>query len=150
MVGVSVASECEHAVQVRDAFALLHRMAEGTLMSRMSEGPPGSCWSTGAESCRTCRSRVAAQPLGLSRTTVEAWWTGGVLVSAHQRLRHEVTMDDDLAELGGRAGHEQLRLARGLWMIRSHLVGHEVQDQANTTRAGSACLLLASALRPPK
>jgi len=29
---------------------------------------------------------VAAQLLGLSRTTVEAWKTEGVLVSAHQRL----------------------------------------------------------------
>ena len=57
MVGVSVASEFEHAVQVLDDVALLHRMAEGTLMSRMSEGPPGSCWSTGAESCRACRSQ---------------------------------------------------------------------------------------------
>ena len=57
MVGVSVASEFEHAVQVLDDVALLHRMAEGTLMTRMSEGPPGSCWSTGAESCRACRSQ---------------------------------------------------------------------------------------------
>ena len=57
MVGVSLASEFEHAVQVLDDVALLHRMAEGTLMSRMSEGLPGSCWSTGAESCRACQSQ---------------------------------------------------------------------------------------------
>jgi predicted site-specific integrase-resolvase len=44
---------------------------------------------------------LAAQLLGVSRTTVEAWKTEGVLVSAQQRLRHEVTMDDDLGELGG-------------------------------------------------
>lgn len=44
---------------------------------------------------------VGAQLLGVSRTTVEAWKTEGVLVSAQQRLRHEVTMDDDLGELGG-------------------------------------------------
>src|SRR5215207_5496834 len=37
-------------------------------------------------------------------------------------------------QLVGRAGHEQLRLARGPWMIRSHVVGDEVQDQAHTTR----------------
>jgi predicted site-specific integrase-resolvase len=44
---------------------------------------------------------LAAQLLGVSRTTVEAWKTEGVLVSAQHRLRHEVTMDDDLGELGG-------------------------------------------------
>ena len=43
---------------------------------------------------------LATQLLGVSRTTVEAWKTEGVLVSAQQRLRHEVTMDDDLGELG--------------------------------------------------
>jgi hypothetical protein len=37
VVGVSVASEFEHAVQVLDDVALRHRMAEGTLMSRMSD-----------------------------------------------------------------------------------------------------------------
>ena len=42
---------------------------------------------------------VAAQLRGVSRTTVEAWKTEGVIVSAQQRLRHEVTMDDDLGEL---------------------------------------------------
>jgi hypothetical protein len=49
-VGVSVASESEHARSLT-TLPLLHRVADGTLMSRMSEGPPGSCWSTGAESC---------------------------------------------------------------------------------------------------
>jgi hypothetical protein len=34
-------------------------------------------------------------------------------------------------------------------MIRSHVVGDEVQDQAKP-RAASACRALASALRPPK
>jgi hypothetical protein len=51
VVGVSVTSEFEHALQVVDDVALLHRMADGTLDARMSEGPPESCWSTGAESC---------------------------------------------------------------------------------------------------
>jgi hypothetical protein len=74
---------------------------------------------------------VAAQLLGVSRTTVEAWKTEGVLVSAQHRLRHEVTMDDDLGEFGGVL---TARLARGLWMIRSHVVGDEVQAQAHTTR----------------
>jgi hypothetical protein len=43
----------------------------------------------------------AAQLLGVSRTTVEAWRTEGVLVPTQQRLRDEVTMEDDLGEVGG-------------------------------------------------
>jgi hypothetical protein len=100
VVGVSVASEFEHAVQVLDDVALLHRMAEGTLMSRVSEGPPGSCWSTGAESCRACRSR-SPHSCWSPATPLLSVHHAGVVVSARQRLRHEVTMEDDLGELGG-------------------------------------------------
>ena len=38
------------------------------------------------------------------------------------------------SQLVGRAGHEQLRLARCPRMIRSHVVGDEVQDQAQPPR----------------
>ena len=48
MVGVSVASEFEHAVQVLDDVAPAPD-GGGDLDEWMSEGPPGSCWSTGAE-----------------------------------------------------------------------------------------------------
>ena len=87
MVGVSVASEFEHAVQVRDDVALLHRMAEGTSMPGCPRGRQELLEHRRRELLSVA---VAAQLLGVSRT-VEAWRTEGVLVSAQQRLRHEVT-----------------------------------------------------------
>ena len=69
-----------------------------------------------------------------------------MLVSAQQRLRHEVTMDNDLGELGGVLTAPAC--SRGPWMIRSHMVGDEVQIRP-MPRAASTCLALATALRPP-
>jgi hypothetical protein len=69
VVGVSVASEFEHAVQVLDDVALLHRMAEGTLMP----GCPRAAWELLEHRRRELLSvsvAVAAQLLGVSRTTV--------------------------------------------------------------------------------
>jgi hypothetical protein len=63
--------------------------------------PPGSCWSTGAEGCRACRSHSPHSCWEPRAPLSRAWKTEGVLVSAQQRLRHEVSMDDDLGELGG-------------------------------------------------
>jgi hypothetical protein len=82
-------------------------------MSRMSEGRQGLLEHRRQE-LPSVSVALPAQLLGISRTTVEAWKTEGVLVSAQHRPRHEVTMHDDLGELGG-----MLRLARGPWMIRS-------------------------------
>jgi hypothetical protein len=133
VVAVSVTSEFEHAVQVLGDVALPHRMAEGDLDE---------------QDVRGCRQGAAgAQLLGASRTTVEAWKTEGVLVSAQQRLRHEVSMDDDLGELGG--------------VLTAPACSRSVDDQeprgwGRSPRSGpyhalaSASLALASALRPPK
>jgi hypothetical protein len=54
-----------------------------------------------------------------------------VLVSAQQRLRHEVTLDDDLGELGGILTAPACSRSMD---DQEPLVGDEVQDQAHTTR----------------
>jgi hypothetical protein len=70
VVGVSAASEFKHAAQVLDDIALPHRMAAGTLMSRMSERPPGNLLEHRRRALPSVSVAVAAQLLGVSPTTV--------------------------------------------------------------------------------
>ena len=58
-------------------------------MSRMSEGAASELLEHRRRELPSVSVAVAAQLLGVSRTTVEAGKTEGVLVSAQQRLRHE-------------------------------------------------------------
>ena len=70
-MGVSVASEFEHAVQILDDVALLHRMADGTLMPGCPRGRQELLEHRRRE-LLSVSVAIAAQLLGVSRTTVEA------------------------------------------------------------------------------
>jgi hypothetical protein len=98
---VSVASEFEHAVQVLDDALPSCTGWRRDLDEQDVRGAARELLEHRRRELSSVSVALAAQLLGVSRTTVEAWKTEGVLVSAQQRPRHEVTMDDDLGELGG-------------------------------------------------
>ena len=100
-------------------------------MSRMSERPPGSCWSTGAESCRAYRSR---SPHSCWESRAPLSRRGGRKACSSRRSSVCVTRSPWTMILASSAAYRQLRLARCSWMIRSHVVGDEVQDQTHPTR----------------
>jgi hypothetical protein len=109
---------CRHSVQRARWWACLSQASSSTLCRSLTRCPPAPDGGGdldeqdvrgAARELLQHRRRelpsvsvaLAAQLLGVSCTTVEAWKTEGVLVSAQQRLCHVVIMDDDLGELGG-------------------------------------------------
>lgn len=90
MVGVSVTSEFEHAVQGPCRVDSCTGWRRGPLMQGCPRGRQGAAGAPAPRAAeRVGRSRRTAAG-SLRTTTVEAWRTEGVLVSAQQRLRHEV------------------------------------------------------------
>src|SRR5258708_28790437 len=107
---MSVASEYEHAEQVVADVALLNDMAAGRLDPERVKEAAGVLLEHRRRELPGVSVAVAARLLGVSRTTVEAWRSAGVLSSgAPRRRRHEVTIDslvrvhalvDELRRLG--------------------------------------------------
>src|SRR4029453_14890158 len=101
----------QHRHIATDTVALLGNLAE-RLDHHTAQG-----WSEGVElnDIRPCREvRISAISQDMTVNLNKGLWGRSQLV--------------------GHAGDEQLRSARCPWMIRSHVVGDEVQDQADTTR----------------
>jgi hypothetical protein len=107
---MSVASEYEHAEQVVADVVLLSEMAAGRLDAARVREAAGVLLEHKRSELPGVSVAVAARLLDVSRTTVEAWRSEGVLMPAvSQRRRHEVTIDslvrlhsliDELRRLG--------------------------------------------------
>lgn len=91
--GLSVASEYQHAVQIVADVVLLGEIAAGRLDSDGVREAAGVLLEHRRSELPGVSVAVAAQLLGVSRTTVEAWRADGVLIPAlARRRRHEVTI----------------------------------------------------------
>jgi hypothetical protein len=91
---MSVVGEYEHAEQVVADVALLSEMAAGRLDADRVREAAGVLLEHRRSELPGVSVAVAARLLEVSRTTVEAWRSAGVLVPAvSQRRRHEVTID---------------------------------------------------------
>jgi hypothetical protein len=91
---MSVANEYEHAERVVADVALLHDMAAGRLNEQRVRQAIEVLLEHKRRELPSVSVAVAARLLRVSRTTVEAWRQGGVLIPAiARRRRHEVTTD---------------------------------------------------------
>jgi hypothetical protein len=90
---MSVASEFEHAERVVEDVALLRDMAEGKLDQRRVREAAEVLLEHRRSELPSVSVAVAARLLDVSRTTVEAWRSAGVLTPAVKHRRHEVTVD---------------------------------------------------------
>jgi hypothetical protein len=90
---MSVASEYEHAEQVVADVVLLSEMAAGRLDADRVREAAGVLLEHKRSELPGVSVAVAARLLDVSRTTVEAWRSAGVLVPAVSQRRHEVTID---------------------------------------------------------
>jgi hypothetical protein len=90
---VTVTNEFEHAERVVADVALLRDMAAG----RLDEGRIKEAAEILLEHRRSelasVSVAVAARLLDVSRTTIEAWRSAGILTPTVRRRRHEVTID---------------------------------------------------------
>lgn len=91
---MSVVSEYEHAEQVIADVVLLREMVAGRLDADRVREVAGVLLEHKRSELPGVSVAVAALLLDVSRTTVEAWRSEGVLIPAmSQRRRHEVTID---------------------------------------------------------
>lgn len=90
---VSVASEFEHAERVVEDVALLCDMAAGRLDEQRVREAAEVLLEHRRSELSSVSVAVAARLLDVSRTTVEAWRSAGVLTPAVKGRRHEVTVD---------------------------------------------------------
>jgi len=90
---MSVASEFEHAERVVEDVALLRDMAAGKLDQRRVREAAEVLLEHRRSELPSVSVAVAARLLDVSRTTVEAWRSAGVLTPAVKHRRHEVTVD---------------------------------------------------------
>jgi hypothetical protein len=90
---MSVTNEFEHAERVVEDVALLQDMAAGKLDERGIREAAEVLLEHRQSELPSVSVAVAARLLDVSRTTVEAWRSTGVLTSAVKRRRHEVTVD---------------------------------------------------------
>ena len=90
---MSVAGEFEHAERVVEDVALLRDMAAGKLDERRIREAAEVLLEHRQSELPSVSVAVAARLLDVSRTTVEAWRSAGVLTPTVKRRRHEVTVD---------------------------------------------------------
>jgi hypothetical protein len=90
---MSVANEFEHAERVVEDVALLQDMAAGKLDERRVREAAEVLLEHRRNELPSVSVAVAARLLDVSRTTVEAWRSSGVLAPVVKRRRHEVTVD---------------------------------------------------------
>lgn len=90
---MSVASEFEHAERVVEDVALLQDMAAGKLDERQVREAADILLEHLRNELPSVSVAVAARLLDVSRTTVEAWRSSGVLAPVIKPRRHEVTVD---------------------------------------------------------
>lgn len=90
---MSVASEFEHAERVVEDVALLRDIAAGKLDQRRIREAAEVLLEHRQSELPSVSVAVAARLLDVSRTTVEAWRSAGVLTPAVKHRRHEVTVD---------------------------------------------------------
>ena len=125
---MSVAGEYERAEQVVADVVLLSEMAAGRLDAERVREAAGVLLEHKRSELPGVSVAVAARLLGVSRTTVEAWRSAGILVPAvSRRGRHEVTTES-LVRLHSLTG-ELRRLGR-IRELRDY-IWWSVQDSAD-------------------
>jgi hypothetical protein len=90
---MTVTSEYEHAERIVGEVAVLSDMAAGRLDEHSVREAAQVLLEHRRSELSSVSVAVAARLLGVSRTTVEAWRTEGVLTPAVRRRRHEVTVE---------------------------------------------------------
>jgi DNA-binding transcriptional MerR regulator len=90
---MSVANEFEHAERVVEDVALLQDLAAGKLDQRQVREVAEVLLEHRRSELPSVSVAVAARLLDVSRTTIEAWRSAGVLTPAVKHRRHEVTVD---------------------------------------------------------
>ena len=143
---MSVASECEHAEQVVADVVLLSDMAARRLDAVGVKEAAAVLLEHRRRELPGVSVAVAARLLGVSRTTVEAWRSAGVLVPAvSQRRRHEVTIDS-LARLNSLI--EELRRLGRVRELRDYVwwSGQDTADYADGRLAEALAELRAGQL----
>jgi hypothetical protein len=124
---MSVTGEFEHAERVVEDVALLRDMAAGKLDEHKVREAAELLLEHRQSELPSVSVAVAARLLDVSRTTVEAWRSAGVLTPAVKRRRHEVTVDS-LVRLLALVG-ELRRLGR-MRQVRDY-VWWSAQDSAD-------------------
>ena len=127
---MTVANEFEHAERVVEDVALLQDMAAGKLDERGIREAAEVLLEHRQSELPSVSVAVAARLLDVSRTTVEAWRSTGVLTSAVKRRRHEVTVDS-LVRL--QALISELRQLGRIRQLRDYVwwSAHDSADYAN-------------------
>jgi len=90
---MSVAGEFEHAERVVEDVALLRAIAAGRLDEHRVREAAEVLLEHRQSELPSVSVAVAARLLDVSRTTVEAWRSAGVLTPTVKRRRHEVAVD---------------------------------------------------------
>jgi DNA-binding transcriptional MerR regulator len=90
---VAVTSEFEHAERIVGEVAMLSDMAAGKLDEHRVREAAQVLLDHRRSELSSVSVAVAARLLDVSRTTVEAWRSEGVLTPATRHRRHEVTVD---------------------------------------------------------
>jgi DNA-binding transcriptional MerR regulator len=90
---VAITNEYEHAERIVGEVAMLSDMAAGRLDERRMREAAQALLEHRRSELSSVSVAVAARLLDVSRTTVEAWRSEGVLTPAMRRRRHEVTVE---------------------------------------------------------
>src|ERR1700722_8925546 len=90
---VAVTNEYERAERIVEEVAMLSDMAAGRLDEGGVRDVAHVLLENRKKELSSVSVAVAARLLGVSRTTVEAWRSDGVLTPSAQHRRHEVTVD---------------------------------------------------------